>query len=138
MTRPLGVGILGAGPATQAIHLPTLARHPDRFRVITVMDTDAAVAGAVAANADAKATTQIEAVLEDPAIDVIAVCSPHHVHAAQVAAICAEGKQGILCEKPLATSQPELEQITGTVSAAGLWLVVGAMHTYDPGWLAAL
>jgi myo-inositol 2-dehydrogenase/D-chiro-inositol 1-dehydrogenase len=138
MTRPLGVGILGAGPATQAIHLPTLARHPDLFRVITVMDIDAAVAGSVAANADAKAATQIEAVLEDPAIDVIAVCSPHHVHAAQVAAICAAGKQGILCEKPLATSQAELEQITGAVSAAGVPLIVGAMHTYDPGWLAAL
>ena len=51
MTRPLGVGILGAGPATQAIHLPTLARHPDLFRVITVMDIDAAVAGSVAASA---------------------------------------------------------------------------------------
>ena len=29
MTPPLGVGILGAGPVTQAIHLPTLARLPD-------------------------------------------------------------------------------------------------------------
>ena len=33
MSAQLGVGILGAGPVTQAIHLPTLARMPDLFRV---------------------------------------------------------------------------------------------------------
>ena len=49
MTPPLGVGILGAGPVTQAIHLPTLARLPDKFRVIAVMDIDAQVASSVAA-----------------------------------------------------------------------------------------
>ena len=34
----LGVGFLGAGPVTQAIHLPTLASLGERFRVARVMD----------------------------------------------------------------------------------------------------
>ena len=34
----LRVGILGAGPVTQAIHLPTLARLSDDFEVRVVMD----------------------------------------------------------------------------------------------------
>ena len=138
MTKPLGVGILGAGRATQAIHLPTLARQPDRFRVVSVMDVDAAVAESVAARADARPTTRLEAVLEDPAVDVVAVCSPHQFHASQVTAICAAGKRGILCEKPLATTPAELTQITEAVTSAGIPSVVGAMHAYDPGWLAAL
>jgi predicted dehydrogenase len=115
-----------------------LARQPDRFRVVSVMDADAAVAESVAARADARPTTRLEAVLEDPAVDVVAVCSPSQFYAAQVTAICAAGKRGILCEKPLATSSAELAQITEAVATAGIPLVVGAMHAYDPGWLAAL
>jgi predicted dehydrogenase len=138
VSPPLGVGILGAGPVTQAIHLPTLARQLDRFRVVSVMDVDPAVAKSVAARADAESATSIEQVLENPAVDVVAVCSPHQFHAEQVAAICAAGKRGILCEKPLATSRVEAEQIAAAVGSAGVPLVVGAMHAYDPGWLAAL
>jgi predicted dehydrogenase len=135
---PLGVGILGAGPVTQAIHLPTLARLPDQFRVVAVMDVDARVAETVAARAGAEPTLSMRAVLDHPGVDVVAVCSPHQFHAEQVAAICAAGKRGILCEKPLATTQAEAEEIRKAVTAAGIPLVVGAMHAYDPGWLAAL
>ena len=137
MIRPLGVGILGAGLVTQAIHLPTLARMPSQFRVVTVMDLDARVAEAVAARAGAEPTQSVQAVLEHPGVDVVAVCSPHQFHAEQVAAICAANKRGVLCEKPLATTQAEAEEISKAVTAAGIPLVVGAMHAYDPGWLAA-
>ena len=137
MIRPLGVGILGAGLVTQAIHLPTLARMPSQFRVVTVMDLDARVAEAVAARAGAEPTQSVQAVLEHPGVDVVAVCSPHQFHAEQVAAICAADKRGVLCEKPLATTQAEAEEISKAVTAAGIPLVVGAMHAYDPGWLAA-
>jgi myo-inositol 2-dehydrogenase / D-chiro-inositol 1-dehydrogenase len=134
----LGVGILGAGPVTQAIHLPTLARLADRFRVVAVMDVDPDTAQSVAARAGATPATTIEAVLEDPDVDVVAVCSPHAFHAEQVTAICAAGKRGILCEKPLATSREDAGRIATAVSEAGIPIVVGAMHVYDPGWLAAV
>ena len=138
MITPLGVGILGAGPVTQAIHLPTLARLPGQFRVVAVMDIDARVAELAAARAGAEPTQSMQAVLDHPGVDVVAVCSPHQFHAEQVAAICAAGKRGILCEKPLATTQAEAEEIRKVVTAAEIPLVVGAMHAYDPGWLAAL
>jgi predicted dehydrogenase len=133
----LGVGILGAGPVTQAIHLPTLARLPDLFRVAAVMDVDAQVAESVAARAMAEPAQSVQAVLDNPSVDVVAVCSPPQFHAEQVAAICAAGKRGILCEKPLAATSGEAEEIRRAAEAAGIPLVVGAMHAYDPGWLAA-
>ena len=49
MSRSLGVGFLGAGLVTQAIHLPALAGVPERFHVVGVMDVDAVVADRVAA-----------------------------------------------------------------------------------------
>jgi myo-inositol 2-dehydrogenase / D-chiro-inositol 1-dehydrogenase len=134
----LGVGILGAGPVTQAIHLPTLARLPDRYRVVAVMDVAEEVVADVAARAGAVPTTTIDQVLDRPDVDVVAVCSPHQFHAEQVQAICAAGKRGILCEKPLATSRVEAEKIADVVGAVGTPIVIGAMHAYDPGWLAAV
>ena len=138
MTEVLGVGILGAGPVTQAIHLPTLARQADRFQVKSVMDVDTDVAESVAGRIGATPAFTMEQVLADPAVDVVAVCSPHQFHADQVTAICAAGKRGILCEKPLATTRVEAEQIASAVAESGTALVVGAMHAYDPGWLAVL
>jgi myo-inositol 2-dehydrogenase / D-chiro-inositol 1-dehydrogenase len=133
----LGVGILGAGPVTQAIHLPTLARLPDQYRVVAVMDVAEDVAADVAARAGATATTSVDEVLAHPDVDVVAICSPHQFHAEQVEAVCAAGKRGILCEKPLATSREEAEKIAGVAGSARVPIVVGAMHAYDPGWLAA-
>ena len=36
MSKPLGGGIIGAGPVTQAIHLPTLSTLNGRLRVLHI------------------------------------------------------------------------------------------------------
>jgi predicted dehydrogenase len=52
MSGSLGVGILGAGPVTQAIQLPVLASLAGRLRVVKVMDVDASLAAEVADRAE--------------------------------------------------------------------------------------
>ncbi|MGO4433228.1 gfo/Idh/MocA family oxidoreductase, partial [Paenarthrobacter sp. RAF9] len=64
-TRPLGVGILGAGPVTQAIHLPSLARLGDILTVRHIMDVDPSVAESVAARVGATHSTSVDALLID-------------------------------------------------------------------------
>lgn len=143
MTRPSGrvspirVGFLGAGPVTQAIHLPTLGRLGARFRVTRVMDADPAVARAVAGTAAAAWTTDERDVLDDADIDVVVVCSPDRFHADQVIAACRAGKRAVLCEKPLTRSRPDARRIADVVIETGTPLVVGTMHVYDPGWVGA-
>jgi myo-inositol 2-dehydrogenase / D-chiro-inositol 1-dehydrogenase len=132
---PLGVGIVGAGRVTQAIHLPTLARLSDHFRVAAVTDVSPELADAVAARVGARPAPTLEDLLANPDVEVVAVCSPDRFHAAQVEAISRAGKRGILCEKPLASSTAEAEQLIAAVEAAAIPLVVGAMHAYDPAWL---
>jgi predicted dehydrogenase len=132
----LGVGILGSGPVTQAIHLPALARLTDQFTVRTVMDANDATAHDVAARVGARATTSMDDLLQDETVDVVAVCSPHQFHAEQVIAACRAGKRAVLCEKPFATSTDEAASIAQVSAQTGVPIVVGAMHTYDPGWLA--
>lgn len=132
----LGVGFLGGGPVTQAIHLPALARLTDLFTVRTVMDLSEDTARGVAARVGARATTSVEDMLEDEAVDVVAVCSPHQFHADQVIAACRAGKRAVLCEKPFATNASEASRIAEVSAETGVPILVGAMHAYDPGWLA--
>ncbi|MCX5240401.1 Gfo/Idh/MocA family oxidoreductase [Streptomyces prunicolor] len=136
MSAPLGVGLIGAGPVTQAIHLPALAGLSGRLRVTHVMDVDAGTAEAVAARAGAAHSTTVEELLADPAVDVVAVCSPHQFHAAQAEAACAAGMKAVLVEKPFATGVEEARRIAKASQESGVPVVVGAMHTYDPAWLA--
>jgi myo-inositol 2-dehydrogenase/D-chiro-inositol 1-dehydrogenase len=134
---PLGVGILGAGPVTQAIHLPSLARLRDILEVRHIMDVDPAVAESVAGRVGARFSTSMEELLADPAVDIVAICSPHQFHATQVIASCRAGKKAVLCEKPFAMSDEEAASVAAVSAETGVPIIVGAMHTFDPGWLAA-
>jgi predicted dehydrogenase len=131
------VGILGAGPVTQAIHLPSLARLRDILEVRHIMDVDPAVAESVAARVGARFSTSMEELLADPAVEIVAICSPHQFHAVQVIAACRAGKKAVLCEKPFAMNGEEAAAIAAVSAETGVPIVVGAMHTFDPGWLAA-
>jgi predicted dehydrogenase len=135
---PLGVGFVGGGPVTQAIHLPTLARLTDLFTVAHVTDITGEIATSVAARVGARASTSIEEMLDDPRVDVVAVCSPHQFHAAQVIAACRAGKKAVLCEKPFAMSADEAAEIAAVSAETRVPIVVGAMHTFDPGWQDAV
>jgi myo-inositol 2-dehydrogenase / D-chiro-inositol 1-dehydrogenase len=136
MSKPLGVGIIGAGPVTQAIHLPTLSTLDDRLRVVHIMDVNAEVGASVARRSNARSSTDVQTLLDDPAVEVVAICSPGQFHAGQVEAATAAGKRAILCEKPLATTVQEAQLIADVSTKTGVPVVVGAMHVYDPAFVA--
>lgn len=131
----LGVGFIGGGPVTQAIHLPTLARLSEDFEVVRIFDVNAEIAAGVAARVGATSGTDLESLLADPRVDVVAVCSPHAFHADQVAAACRAGKKAVLCEKPFAMTEQGAQETAAVAEQTGTPLVVGAMHTFDPAWL---
>jgi myo-inositol 2-dehydrogenase / D-chiro-inositol 1-dehydrogenase len=134
----LGVGFVGTGPVTQAIHLPTLARLTELFTVTHVTDITDEIATSVAARVGARSSTSIDELLGDPRVDVVAVCSPHQFHAAQVIDACRAGKKAVLCEKPFATSADEAAEIAAVSAETEVPIIVGAMHAFDPGWLDAV
>ena len=137
MSARVGVGFIGAGLASQAIHLPVIASLAERARVVHVMDVDRRVAEAVSRCAGARASTDVRSVLEDPAVDIVVVCSPHRFHAEQVVAAWEAGKRAVMCEKPLATTVAEAQRLADLAARNGTLLVVGAMHAYDPAYVAA-
>jgi myo-inositol 2-dehydrogenase / D-chiro-inositol 1-dehydrogenase len=137
MGRPIGVGFLGGGPVTQAIHLPILATMPKQFRVVRVMDVNGDVARAVAARCGGAASVADNEVYEDSAVEVVVVCSPNAAHAEQVIASCRAGKRLVLCEKPLALSRTDADKIARAAHETNTPIIVGTMHAYDPAYRAA-
>lgn len=133
----LQIGIIGAGPVVQSIHLPAIARRGEEFRVARIADVVPDVVAAVAGRVGAEAFTSVDEMLAEGGLDVVAVCSPAHLHAEHVEAVCRTGIGVILCEKPFASSRAEAERIVRSLDDSGARVVVGAMHMYDPAWTAA-
>ena len=118
----------------RSIHLPTLARLPDLFRVGHICDVDLAAARAVAGTVGARWSSSVTELLQDSAVDVVAVCSPHQLHTDHVVAACEAGVRAILCEKPLATSVADAARIAATARRTGTSVILGSMHLFDPAW----
>jgi predicted dehydrogenase len=137
MAAPRGVGFIGAGPGVAALHGPTLGRLPDRFSIEHVADGGSGRATAIAARTGARHSAGIEELLADPAVEVVAICSPPAEHAAQVLAAVAAGKRGVFCEKPLAVTREDSIAVIEACRSTGTALVVGTNHAFDPAWARA-
>lgn len=134
MSQRLNVGIIGAGPVTQAIHIPTLAALRDEFCIAHIADVDIELARRVAAGSGARASDSAAAVFEDRTVDVVAICSPSHLHAEHLELASSAGKRAVLCEKPLGTTMRDVDHAARVLRASRTPLVLGAMHAYDPAW----
>lgn len=132
----IGIGVIGAGPGVAALHLPTIARL-EQLRVVHVCDSGSGRAEPLAARTGATASSDVAALLADPAVEVVAICSPPERHAEQILAGVAAGKRGILCEKPIALDHDEADAVIDACRAAGTALVVGTNHLFDPAWARA-
>lgn len=134
-TRPtdrLGIGVLGAGNYANAVFLPSVKAVGLGTRVGI-----ASASGVSARLASQKygfnyATTDEEALLADPEINVLAVLTRHQHHARQILAALQNGKH-VFCEKPLAITQAELDEISGMLMQEGLpLLTVGFNRRFAP------
>ncbi|WP_422117589.1 Gfo/Idh/MocA family protein [Brachybacterium sp. UNK5269] len=79
--------------------------------------TESAVTEAAARYGFEARTTRWQDLVEDPAIDVIDICTPGDTHVEIALAALAAGKH-VLCEKPLANSVQGSQQMTEAAAAA--------------------
>lgn len=133
----VGVGILGAGSFLQAVHIPNLLSLPDRFRLCGVMNRTGATAKAVAARGGAVyATTEIDAVLNDPEIGLVLIGTRHDLHGDLALRALRAGK-AVLVEKPLCLTEAELAAIEDFYAAQpdGPLLLTGFNRRFSPAAL---
>jgi predicted dehydrogenase len=76
-----------------------------------------------------------EALLADPDVDAVYIPLPNHEHAAWTIAAARAGKH-VLCEKPLATTAAEGEEMVRSCASEGVLLVEAFMYRLHPSWEA--
>jgi len=112
------LGVLGAGNFALSVMLPALHAIPN-LELIGI----ASASGASAQHAASRfgfryAASDENRILNDPEINTVAILTRHHLHARQVLAALAAGKH-VFCEKPLALTQQELDEIVTAIQGIG-------------------
>lgn len=103
------VAVIGCGSIARRRHLVEYANN-DHVEIIAVCDIVESRAVEMAEKYEAQAFTQYEKVVQLAEVDVISVCLPNDLHAPVSIAALNAGKH-VLCEKPMATSRKEAEEM---------------------------
>jgi myo-inositol 2-dehydrogenase / D-chiro-inositol 1-dehydrogenase len=127
----LNIGIIGCGRVTNALHLPAL-RHVPEARVLAVADVDA---GRLQRMADAHGIparhADYRALLDDGAIDAVAVCVPARDHVELALAALDAGKH-VFVEKPLALSLADADRLVDRAAHSDRVAMVGFNLRWHP------
>jgi predicted dehydrogenase len=128
-------GILGPGfIATRAI-LPAL-QHTSAARVLAVASRDAHRANAIATQFTIERTyTSYQALIDDPDIAIVYIALPNHLHREWTIRAAQAGKH-VLCEKPLATSVAECDEMIAACQQANVLLMEAVMYRFHPRMIA--
>lgn len=127
----LGVLIHGAGwVSTQ--HLGAFAKNPGtRVVAICSRTLDGARRRATEAKLDVPCFDDYAKALAHPGVDIVSVCTPQHLHAANTIAAARAGKH-IVIEKPVAMNPNELGAMQRAVREAGVRTVVSFVLRWNP------
>ena len=130
------IAILGAGSIVQNAHLPAWQAQPDA-EVVAIVDIRPDVAERVAReHGIPRWATDYHEVLADPAVDVVDLCLPHHLHA-PVAIDCLRAGKHLLIEKPIALDLDSARQMARAADEHGRVLMVGENWRYAPATVEA-
>src|SRR5262249_31797786 len=78
-----------------------------------------------------RAYADIRELCDDPTVDIVYIATPHQFHAEHAALAAAAGKH-IILEKPMALTLADCDAIIVATERAGVHLVVGHTHAFDP------
>ncbi|MDD5367653.1 MAG: bi-domain-containing oxidoreductase [Anaerolineaceae bacterium] len=114
-TVDIRLGVLGAGNYASAMFLPAVLRAGGAARVGIASGSGLSARNAAARFGFQYASSSEQQVLTDPEINLVAILTRHNQHARQVLAALQNGKHAF-CEKPLAITAAELDEIEAVLS----------------------
>jgi predicted dehydrogenase len=128
----LRVGVIGAGSIAQNCHIPGYAAS-DEAEVLALVDPveERLVEAAKLAPA-ARHYQDYATMLDREELDVVSVCAPNKFHAPAAIAALRAGRH-VLCEKPMAVSAAEAEEMKAEAERAGKHLMICFTHRFIAG-----
>ncbi len=137
----VGVAIVGIGTLSAGQLLPALTR-TTKAHLAALVSGDADKARRTAAQyglseRSVYAYERFDRIADDPAIEIVFIVLPNHLHRAFAERAFKAGKH-VLCEKPLAATVTDAEAMVAAGRAANRHLMVGYRCHYEPLNLAAM
>src|SRR5688572_30322430 len=129
----VGAAVIGTG-FIGTVHVEQLRRIGVRVRGVLGSSPERGEARAEALGVD-RAYPSLEAVLDDPSVEVVHVTSPNHLHVPQARQVLEAGRH-VVCEKPLAMAASdsaglvELAERSGLVNAVNFNIRFYPLHQH--------
>jgi len=126
----ISIGLIGAGRIGK-LHAANIAAST-KAKLASVADAIPAAADALAADYGIPAVT-VEAMLADPSVDAVFVCSSTDTHADFTEQAALAGKH-VFCEKPVDTSTDRIRACLDTVEKTGKKLMIRSNPPFRPNF----
>ncbi|MGB3328879.1 MAG: Gfo/Idh/MocA family oxidoreductase [Thermomicrobiales bacterium] len=150
--RPLRCGLVGltfiaSAPAVPTItggrgilpysHASALARIPHLIELVAICDIVPTMIDRFQAEwgstwPELHTYLDVNAMIEQEHLDLLAVVTPDNRHATIVVAAAQAGIPAIMCEKPLATTLADADRMIGAIEANGTLMTVEHTRRWDP------
>lgn len=128
--------LIGCGRAGM-IHARNYKNKIDHAKIVAVVDAVEAAAQSAAAELEVTQWyTDYHDILDDPQINAVIVVAPTDLHKEIVLACAAAGKH-IFCEKPMAMTVEECDEMIAACDRHGVKLQVGFMRRFDASFREA-
>ncbi len=128
---PTNWGVIGAGYISNRALIPAIQRARDS-RLLAVASLDEQRAHATADRfAIPRVYHNYTALLDDPDVQVVYIALPNHLHSEWTIRAAQHGKH-VLCEKPLAMSVAECDEMIQACRQARVMLMEAVMYRFHP------
>ena len=117
------IGVLGCGKIAQVRHIPEYADNPN-CELVGFFNPTRSRAEDMAAKYGGKAYDTADELLANPEIDAVSVCAANNAHAELTVKALRAGKH-VLCEKPMAISLADCEEMVKVAHEEGRILMIG-------------
>ena len=125
----IGFCLVGGG-FIGPLHAANIAAHPGAH-LAWVADLDLPVATRLASKHAAKATSNLDEALADPAVGAVMICTPPRTHAAIIERAARAGK-AVFCEKPVDLDLGRVDACAQVLQATGVPFFVAFNRRFDP------
>ncbi|MFC0524835.1 Gfo/Idh/MocA family protein [Pontibacillus salicampi] len=126
----INIAVIGCGSIAKHRHLPEYAQN-EHVNIVAVCDIVETRVKTMAEQYGAKSYTDYTELLAQEQVDAVSVCLPNALHA-PVSIAALDAGAHVLCEKPMATSKEEADQMIEAAKRNGKKLMIGHNQRFVP------
>lgn len=128
--KKLRVGVVGCGSIAKYRHLPEYHANQN-VELVALCDIVKERAEHASEQYGGKVYTDYKEMIDREELDIVSVCTPNYLHA-PVSIYASKAGVNVLCEKPMATSKEEADEMIAAAKESGKKLMIAHNQRFVP------